>query len=246
MRTYYAERWAAEEAKAKLAEQEAQLQGLTEQLETKKREVEQLGKDLAASREQVQRLQTAMKLLKVDHRVAQISVLSQQGSAEDGDLATKFSFVELNPQGQPLEQPRVFTVAGDVLYVDAWVVKFSDEFVELGDPLRATSVCLFRRVFGEKQQPKEGFQLDQAGTLPAAYRNGGKPSDFEQQIWERFWDYANNPAEAQKAGVRAAHGEAPSIKLLPGKHYRVELRSSGGLSVVPDDNPVQLPATPSL
>lgn len=242
LQTYYADKWAIEEAKGKLAEQQAQLQGLSDKLATKEKEVQQLGKDLAASRAQVQQLQTALKLMKVDHRLAEINVLAQQGSAEKGDLTTKFSFTELDPQGHPLDKPRVFTVAGDLIYVDAWVVKFGDKFVELGDPLRSTSVCLFRRVFGEKQQPSEGYQLDQSGALPAAYRSGGKPSDFEKQLWDRFWTYANEPAEAQKAGVRAAHGEAPSIKLVPGKQYRIELRSSGGLSVVPEDKPADTSA----
>ncbi len=239
LRSYYADKWAIEETQARLADQQAQVRGLTDKLQHKQQEVDQLGKQLAESRQKVQRLETAIKLLTVDHRVAEIDVLAQQGSAEAGDLVTKFSFVEVNEQGQPLEKPRVFTVSGDLLYIDAWVVKFSDKAVESGDPLRSTSVCLFRRLFGEKQQPKEGFQLDEAGAQPVAYRSGGKPSDFERQLWERFWVYANSPAEADKAGVRAAHGEAPSIKLIPGKRYRIELRASGGLSVVPEDKPVE-------
>ena len=57
---------------------------------------------------------------------------------------------------------------------------------------------------------------------------------MERDLWANFWEYANNPAKAKKAGVRAAHGEAPSIRLQVGKRYRVELRASGGLSIVPD------------
>jgi hypothetical protein len=174
--------------------------------------------------------------------VAQISVLSQQGSAQNGDLVTKFSFVEINERGEPLDEPRVFTIDGDIIYLDTWVVKFSDKYVELGDPLRSTSICLFRRIFGESQQPSDGFQLDKPRSQPAAYRNGGKPSEFEEDLWGRFWEYANNPSIAQKAGVRAAHGEAPSMKLTPGRRYRVELRSSGGLSVVPETEPVASPS----
>ena len=48
---------------------------------------------------------------------------------------------------------------------------------------------------------------------------------------------ANNPAMAQKVGVRAAHGEAPYQKLVPGKRYKVLLRASGGLTFVPEDLP---------
>ena len=63
------------------------------------------------------------------------------------------------------------------------------------------------------------------------------PPDFEKGLWARFWDYANDPELAREKGVRAAHGEAPSIQLRPGKSYRVELRASGGISVVPETAP---------
>ncbi len=43
--------------------------------------------------------------------------------------------------------------------------------------------------------------------------------------------YANDPELAASKGVRAIHGEAPSIELREGKTYRIELRSSGGLSI---------------
>ena len=197
-----------------------------------------LEEDVAAKAAQIEQLETAVALLKVDHRVAQISVLSQQGSAETGDLTTTFRFVELSEAGEPIEPPRAFTIEGDVVYIDAWVIKFDDEHIELADPLRATSVCLFRRVFGEKQQPSEGFALDAVGSRPAPYRSGRPMSDLERDIWGQFWEYANDPVRAQKAGVRAAHGEAPSIKLVPNLRYRVLLRASGGLTIVAEpDSP---------
>jgi len=219
--TYYADKFALKQARQRVAEQQAQIIALNADLEAKRREI--------------QRLETAVRLLKVDHRIARITVLSQEGSAAGGDLTTSFSFVELNEAGRPLDEPRQFTVKGDLVYLDAWVVKFADEYIEQGDPLRATSVCLFRRIFGEAQRPVEGFVLDPVGSQPAAYRTGGKPSEFEAEIWSEFWEYANDVAKAQKAGVRAAHGEAPSIKLMPGKCYKVLLRASGGLTVVPED-----------
>jgi hypothetical protein len=221
--TYYADRFALKDAEQKLAEQQAQIVALNADLEAKRREI--------------QRLETAVRLLKVDRRIARITVLSQDGSAAGGDLTTNFSFVELNEDGNPLDAPRQFTVKGDLAYLDAWVVKFADEYVEQGDPLRATSVCLFRRIFGEAQRPVDGFVLDPVGSQPAAYRTGGLPSEFEQEIWSQFWEYANDADKAQGAGIRAAHGEAPSIKLVPGKRYKVLLRASGGLTVVPEDAP---------
>jgi hypothetical protein len=230
--SYVGEKWKREAI-------EAQVERLHQDLDASKQQIVALNKDLEAKRQEIQRLGTALRLLKVDHRVAQIDVVSQQGSQKTKDLVTAFSFVELDNAGKPIEKPRIFTVQGDMVYVDALVVKFSDESVEVADPLRATSFCLFRRVFGESQQPKDGFVLDPVGAQPAAYRSGREPSDFEREIWGKFWDYANNPEEAQKKGIRAAHGEAPFQKLVPGKRYKVLLRSSGGLSFVPEDAPVK-------
>lgn len=249
-RAYYAERIQRKDMEERLAEGEIRLASLHQEVEVKDkqianlndtnekqaRQITSLEAENAAKQAEIERLDTAIRLLKVDHRVARIEVLNQTGSAEAGNLATRFSFVELDHQGNPAEEPRIFTIDGDVVYIDSWVAKFSDAYVELGDPLRATSICLFRRVFGEKQQPSDGFALDPVGRQPAAYAQGD-PSDLEKDIWTRFWEYANNPNLAEQAGVRAAHGDAPSIRLLSGKKYRVLLRASGGLSIVPDDGP---------
>lgn len=202
-----------------------------------KQQLDELKKQLDALQRENQRLNTALRLLKVDHRVAQIDVLSQEGSAEKGDLATHFTFVELDRDGNALEQPRQFRVAGDLVYIESWVVKFGDEYVEQGDPLRSTSLCLFRRVFGEAQRPVDGYSLDRSGAQPTAYRTGHEPSELEQEIWSRFWELANDPDEAQKLGVRVVHGEAPFQKVVPSKRYKVLLRASGGLSITPEDLP---------
>ena len=200
---------------------------------------------LEIARLENERLNTALRLLKVDTRVAQIDVLSQEGSADNGDLATHFTFVELDGQGEPLDRPRQFRVAGDVVYVESWVVKFTDEYVEMGDPLRSTSLCLFRRLFGEAQRPMDGFDLDTSGSQPGAYRTGSKPSELEQEIWQRFWELANNPSEAQKLGVRVVHGEAPFQKMESGKRYKVLLRASGGLSFATEDLPPDAQPAPT-
>ena len=62
--------------------------------------------------------QRAAFLAGFDEPPAQIDVLSQEGSAEAGDLVTRFSFVEVDDEGKPLEEPRLFSVKGDMVYVD--------------------------------------------------------------------------------------------------------------------------------
>ena len=250
-RSHFADKFALIETEEKLALSDAEIKRLSRDLDERMNQVEELDTRLTASLEEakllsrevqekikdIKRLKTAMTLLKVDHRLARIDVLSQQGSRENDDLATEFSFVEVDENGNPLEDARHFSIEGDVLYLDAWVVKFTDEYVEQGDPLRSTSICLFRRLFGENQHPSNGFSLDPVGSQPVAYRTDGQPSEFEQRLWNRFWDLANDPQMALKEGVRAAHGTAPYVKLRPGKRYRVQLRASDGLSIVPEKTP---------
>ena len=210
---------------------------LEAELAASQEEVDRLEKDLETKRHEIARLGTALKFMKVNRRLARITVLSQNGSAEAGTLSTRFSFVEVDRDGKPLGDPRVFNIEGDVAYIEAWVVKFEDEYVEKGDLLRSASICMFRRVFGESQRPIDGFRLDEDGRLPSVYRAGEEMPEFERKLWSRFWDYANDPVLAQKEGVRASHGDNPSIQLRPGMSYRLELRSSAGLSIVPEEGP---------
>ncbi len=236
LRAYWT-KWERDELAGKLAERQAEVDKLNRDLKARGQEIVALNKDLEAKRREIVRLETALRLLKVDHRVAQIDVISQQGLEKEGNLVTAFTFTEMDDKGNPLEKPRPFAVKGDTVYVEALVVKFADASVEAGDPLRATSLCLFQRVFGRHQQPADGFVLDPVGAQPVPYRSGREVSDFEKEIWARFWEYANNRAKAEEKGIRAAHGEAPFQRLVPGKRYKVTLRSSGGLSFMPEDAP---------
>ena len=113
------------------------------------------------------------------------------------------------------------------MYVDAWVVKFDDKYIEQAAIDRSTSLVLFRRIFGEQQQPAEGFVLDESGMRPTIYGRGGNLSELEKKIWGDFWNVANDEARQAELGIRAAHGEAPSLKVQKGKSYRLELRAEG-------------------
>ena len=209
-----------------------------EQIKERDAMIGQLNADIVVKDKQIHDLDLAVRLLKVDHRLAEIHVLDQSKDAE-GKTKTTLEFVEVNDAGDPIDSPREITIDGDVVYVDAWVVKYDDKLVETGNPLGSTSICLFRRLFSENQKPVDGSVLDLVGVEPVVYRHGEQVGEEEKKIWGQFWDYANDTALAEKAGVRAAHGEAPSIKLRPGKLYKVELRASGGLSIVAEDLPAE-------
>ena len=210
-----------------------QLVSIQSELDGKLAEITTLNKNLAEQREQIDKLETSLHLLKTDQRLARMNVVAIERDKEGAALKSKLEFVELSPTGEPLSQPRRFELPGDVIYIDNWVVKFDDTYIEKGDIERGTSLCLFRRIFSEQQTPNQGISLDEIGMRPQAYARGGAVSDFEKRIWSEFWEFANNPTKATELGIRAANGEAVSIKVREGKAYNISLRASGGLSIEP-------------
>ena len=194
--------------------------------------------EIEALNVEVERLETARRLLKMDNRVARLRVVDKKTDEATGELISTVEFVELDDQGNEIGDPKVLELEGDQIYVDFWVVKFDDEFVEQADIDRGTSIALFRRIFSEKRKPEEGFVLDEPNSLPAKYAEGGAPSEHEQKIWDQFWTIANDRAAAEELGIRAAHGEAVSIKLEEDRTYRISLRASDGLSIVPEESEV--------
>lgn len=234
--TYFKGEFDAQQKQRDLDATRDQLRTVQFELDQSVAEIGALREDVKAKAELIQRLDTSLRLLKVDHRVARLTVVDQIGSAEDNNLISVIEFVELDDRGKPVDEPRLFRIKGDVVYLDNWVVKFDDKFVEQADIDRSTSLVLFRRIFGEQQQPQEGFLLDAAAGAPRVYTRGGEPSDFERRIWKDFWTIANDESKAKEMGIRAAHGEAVSIKALKGKSYKVNLRASDGISIGVDDS----------
>ena len=160
-------------------------------------------------------------------------------------MLTKVEFTEVNEHGEPIGQSKQFEIDGDMVYVDYLNVTFDDKFIEQADLDRSTSLVLFQRVFGEHQPPVQGFQLDTVGTRPTAYARGTENSDFEKKIWDDFWLIANDPKRAADLGIRAANGDAVSIRVRPGKTYEIDLKASGGMTIRPVEPPVPQANPPS-
>jgi hypothetical protein len=217
----------------KIKETEEQVAVLQSDLQNRLAEIEALNINLQQKIEIIEKLETAMHLLKTDQRLAQLRVLNIERNESGVAVTTDLEFVEFSPTGDPLSEPKRFSLPGDVIYIDNWVVKFDDQYVERADIERGTSLCLFRRVFSEEQTPMQGFSLDEVGMRPQAYARGGVLTEFEKKLWSEFWEFANDPVQATKMGIRAANGEAVSIKVREGKVYEISLRASGGLSIEP-------------
>lgn len=233
-----AARKSAEELATATKELEASkknLEAKTAELAVKTQQIQEQEIQIASLKQDVDRLATSLALMKVDHRLAKLTVTDQGTDESTGQPFSLVEFVELNDEGNPIDTPREFRVRGDLVYIDNWIVKFDDKYIEQADLERGTSLILFHRIFGDKQQPADGFPLDEKDKRPKAYALGRKETDLEKKIWGDFWNIANNEKLAHEMGIRAAHGGAVSMKVQKGKTYRVIMRSTGDLSIVPEE-----------
>src|SRR6478752_9776211 len=126
---YNAPRKQLQEKEQQLAEKDGKLQAALADLTVKeKANVELLAKnkDLA---DKYDRAQLSLKLLKVRHRLARLTVLDQhevpslipatptgnEAGASRPNVMTKIEFVDINDQGQPIGKPKTFDIKGDMI-----------------------------------------------------------------------------------------------------------------------------------
>lgn len=211
------------ETKATVVQQDKTITGLQDDVAERDVKIDELAENL-------DRVETAVRLLKLRRRLAKIDVLDQT-TDEAGAMTTKVRFTEVADDGKPVGEPAEFDIEGDRIYVEYLVVKFDDQYIEDADLERGTAICLFERIFGEKQEPDEGFVIDEVGSRPNSYARGSVTSEFEQKIWDDFWTIANDREKAAELGIRATHAQAPSIRMEEGATYELDLRATGEFSL---------------
>ena len=174
-------------------------------------------------------LQLVVDRLSDEARVAEMLVTDQK--TVNGIPQTTLLFVEYARNHAALP-PKVFTIAGNEVHLDAMVIKFDRDFVKQNDPLRGHSIALFTRIYGNHQSPDQGQTIDTPGQIPGYYQ-GTDPrvGDFETGLWKDFWKLADDEQYRQKMGVRVVDGEGPWWPCDPDKLYTITIESAGGLNV---------------
>lgn len=178
-------------------------------------------------------LQTSLKLLKVDQRVAQLRV-DKKGVDEDGQKFLEVSFSEMDEEGNVIGSTREFTLKGHMFFVDCWVAKFEDRYIEQADPLRSANIFTFKSIYGDEMRPVDAFPLDDVSKPMGIYADSAA-SQFERQIWADFTSVCNDKSKQQELGIRAAFGQANYLPPEEGKTYQITIRSSGSVSLEPLD-----------
>jgi len=172
--------------------------------------------------------------------VADVRVDALARNPDGGEPEMTLTFAQYAPGTETPSLRKTMTLPGEEFYIDALLVKFERKLVEEGDGLRGRSLLFFRRAFGDRQKPIEGVPLylrsaETTGSegIPDTLRIDVRPSDYEREVWTRFWKYANDPAQAREAGIRVAQGEAVHTRAVQGQVYKVTLSAAHGLSLVP-------------
>ncbi len=164
-------------------------------------------------------------------RIAHVRIVEQQPGTRGEIDSTSLEFIELDDGGAEIARQHI-TVPGDVVFVDAWTVKFDPALVADGDPLRGRALVLLRRIYSDRMPAREGVTLDVPGAVPPAYA-ADDMGMFEKRLWERFWDLARDPAEAARLGVSVAQGEAVYKPVRTGETYELVVDAIGGMSLKP-------------
>lgn len=164
-------------------------------------------------------------------RIAHIQILDQRKDTNAQVIETDLLFVELDDEGSELARQEI-TIPGNVLYIDAWTIKFKQEDVAEGHPLRGRTLVLFRRVYSDLLAPVDGIEIDTPGAVPAAYAVT-EFAQFQKQLWEHFWDIATDKELADNMGVKVAQGEAVYKPVQTGEVFELIIDAVGGMNLSP-------------
>ena len=179
-------------------------------------------------------LKQAITNLTYEDQIGYAKVIAQEPN--DGKLYTTIKFVE-TARDDKLKTilEKEYTIEGDIVYFDALIVKFGDKIVMDGN---TKALFLWRRVYGEKMAPEQGFAIEEPGAEPQRYSDMLKvlPIKRRQLFWSNIWDLANNPDKLKKHDIEAIYGNAVYSRLRKGLIYVFKISPTGQVypEVVPD------------
>ena len=220
-----------------IQEKEKELATIRGELAAKQSLLEEQQRQLKAKDEKIQKLDTSLRLLKVNHRVAWLTVLEQEVDPETNELYTTGQFVEVNDEGRMLGEPRVVSDQGRC-----------GLHRQLGRQVRRR----VRRASGDRS-------VDFAGVVPTNLR---RVPGSERRHRARYASEAGpkptgraNRCRTSKSRSGTSSGRLPMItkgqgdghprcpwrsavdETAEGQVVPVLLRASDGLSITPDAGP---------
>ena len=179
-------------------------------------------------------LKTAISNLSQENQVGYAKVLSQE--TRDGKFYTRLLFIEVDPSDYTKQiLKKDYEVEGDVVFFDTLIVTFGNQLVKDG---KERAMYLWRRVYGEKMTPEQGYAIETEGKPSPRYAQLCSKLSIEdkQLFWDEIWQLSNNPKRLEKLGIKAIFGNVVYRKLKPGLIYVFKVSSTGTLypEIIPD------------
>lgn len=179
-------------------------------------------------------LKQAITNLTREEQIGYAKVIAQE--EKDGQLLTTIKFVE-TARDDKLKKilEKEYTIEGDIVHFDALIVKFGDKIVMDG---RKKALYLWRRVYGEKMAPQDGFVIEEPGAEPHRYSGllDALPVEHRQLFWSNIWELANDPEKLKQYDIEAIYGNVVYSRLREGLIYVFKISPTGQVypEVVPD------------
>jgi hypothetical protein len=179
-------------------------------------------------------LKQAITNLSSEDQIGYAKVVAQE--VRDGELFTTIRFVE-TARNDKLKKilEKEYTIAGDIIHFDALIVKFGNKMVMDG---KTRALYLWRRVYGEKMTPAEGFAIEEPGAEPQRYKDllEALPIEQKELFWSHIWELANDTEKLAEYDIDAIYGNAVYWKLREGLIYIFKINSTGQVypEIVPD------------
>jgi len=179
-------------------------------------------------------LKQAITNLTQEDQIGYAKVVRQR--VEDGRLLTTVKFVETARDDKTKKiLHKEYTIEGDIIHFDSLIIRFGDKMVMDG---KTRALYLWRRVYGEKTAPENGFAIEEPGTEPLRYADVMKVLGQQQRqlFWSSIWDLANDPERLRQYDIKAIYGNVVYSRLREGLIYVFKISSTGQVypEVVPD------------
>jgi hypothetical protein len=175
-------------------------------------------------------LKKIIERLSADSRVAEVLVTDVRPDLVSGKNLTTIKFLEYDTSLRPLA-PKYFTFSEEIIQFQAMVIRFDDFYVRSGHPLKGKSAYIFTKVFALNDGGAESFALNRVNEVPSGYAIEGVRNPYQGRLWKKFWQYALDPRQAKRVGIKNAQIEAPGTRFVPGLLYTIKIEHAGGLRI---------------
>lgn len=175
-------------------------------------------------------LEKVIERLTAESRIAEVLVTDVKTDPQTQKTYTTIKFLEYDTKQTPLV-PKYFTFRGNIIQFQSLVIRFDDFYIKRGHPLKGKSAYIFMKAFVLDGNGAQVFEINKINEVPSGYKAQAVSNHFERKLWQKFWEYALNPQEAGRTGIKNAQIEAPGTKFIKGLLYTLKIEHGGGIRI---------------